>query len=47
MKLEDDTGVDGFSRKERIDTAVKVSEKQIAYATRQADAGTPVGDLCR
>ena len=25
----------------------KCSEEQIVYAIRQADAGTPVGDLCR
>lgn len=25
----------------------KFSEEQIVYAIRQADAGTPVGDLCR
>ena len=25
----------------------KFSEEQIAYALRQADAGTPVGDVCR
>src|SRR5207247_6111752 len=25
----------------------KFSEEQIGYAIRQADAGTPVGDLCR
>ena len=25
----------------------QVSEEQIVYAIRQADAGTPVGDLCR
>jgi len=25
----------------------KFSEKQIVYATRQADTGIPVGDLCR
>ncbi len=25
----------------------KFSEEQIAYALRQADAGTPVGDICR
>jgi len=25
----------------------KFSEDQIVYAIRQADAGTPVGDLCR
>jgi putative transposase len=25
----------------------KVSEEQIVYAIRQADSGTPVGDLCR
>ena len=25
----------------------KFSEEQIAYAIRQAEAGTPVGDLCR
>ena len=24
----------------------KFSEEQIVYAIRQADAGTPVGDLC-
>jgi putative transposase len=25
----------------------KFSEEQIAYALRQADTGTPVGDVCR
>jgi putative transposase len=25
----------------------KFSEEQVVYAIRQADAGTPVGDLCR
>src|SRR5215831_471235 len=25
----------------------KFSEEQIAYAVRQAESGTPVGDLCR
>ncbi len=25
----------------------KFSEEQIVYALRQADSGTPVGDLCR
>jgi putative transposase len=25
----------------------KFSEEQIAYALRQADSGTPVGDVCR
>jgi putative transposase len=25
----------------------KFSEEQIAYALRQADGGTPVGDVCR
>jgi putative transposase len=25
----------------------KFSEEQIVYAIRQAEAGTPVGDLCR
>ena len=25
----------------------KCAEEQIVYAIRQADAGTPVGDLCR
>jgi putative transposase len=25
----------------------KFSEEQIVYALRQADAGTPIGDLCR
>ena len=25
----------------------KFSEEQIAYALRQVDAGTPVGDVCR
>src|SRR4029434_2301855 len=25
----------------------KFSEEQIAYALRQAEAGTPVGDVCR
>jgi putative transposase len=25
----------------------KFSEEQIVYAIRQADAGTPIGDLCR
>jgi putative transposase len=25
----------------------KFSEEQIVYAIRQADSGTPVGDLCR
>jgi putative transposase len=25
----------------------KFSEEQIIYAIRQADSGTPVGDLCR
>jgi putative transposase len=25
----------------------RFSEEQIAYALRQADAGTPVGDVCR
>jgi putative transposase len=25
----------------------KFSEEQIVYATRQAESGTPVGDLCR
>jgi putative transposase len=25
----------------------KFSEEQVAYALREADAGTPVGDVCR
>jgi putative transposase len=25
----------------------KFSEEQVVYALRQAEAGTPVGDLCR
>jgi len=25
----------------------KFSEEQVAYALRQADGGTPVGDVCR
>jgi putative transposase len=25
----------------------RYSEEQVAYALRQADAGTPVGDVCR
>lgn len=25
----------------------RFSEEQIAYALRQADSGTPVGDVCR
>jgi len=25
----------------------KFSEEQIAYALRQAESGTPVGDVCR
>ena len=25
----------------------KFSEEQIVYAIRQAEAGTPIGDLCR
>jgi putative transposase len=25
----------------------KVSEEQVAYALRQAESGTPVGDVCR
>jgi putative transposase len=25
----------------------KFSEEQVAYALRQAESGTPVGDVCR
>jgi putative transposase len=28
-------------------TRSKFSEEQVVYAIRQADAGTPIGDLCR
>jgi len=34
-------------RKERIVKQSKFSEEQIAYALRQAEAGTQVADVCR
>jgi putative transposase len=33
--------------KDRIVTSSKFREEQIAYALRQAEAGTPVADVCR
>ena len=34
-------------RKEWTHEAVKFTEEQIVYALRQAESGTPIGDLCR
>ncbi len=34
-------------RRERTPGAVTIYPEQIVYALRQADSGTPIGDLCR
>jgi hypothetical protein len=36
-----------LENEERTKTKSKFSEEQIAYALRQTDGGTPVGDACR
>jgi putative transposase len=47
LKREDDGGFGGPLRKERTMKRSKFSEEQVVYALRQAEVGTPVGDLCR
>ena len=47
VKLEYGGGFGGSQRKERPDEVVEISEEQVVYAIRQADAGTPAGRLCR
>ena len=44
---ENDGSFGSLARKERTHEAVESSEEQTIYAIRQAEAGTPVGDICR
>jgi len=46
-ELESTAGFGGRARKERTYEAVEVFGRAGRLALRQAEAGTPVGDLCR